>query len=109
MQYKLKNLVWFLITLLYILTALSVSGCASGPMVSVSAYTMDSTYQRDCVGPNAPFRPTDRECRQRFEPHTQSNQVQRVTSPEKMEQWQRDIHQRQQCRRTGRGWPEGLK
>ncbi len=109
MQYKLKNLTWFCITLVYVTILLMTSGCASGPMISVSAYTMDATYQRDCVGPNAPFRPTDRECRQRFEPHTQTGQVKRVTRPEEMEQWQRDIHQRQQCRRTGEGCPQGLK
>lgn len=94
----------------YILAAtILLSGCSTVPSIGISAYTMDARYQRQCVGPTAPFRPTDRECRQMFEPHTQYNQVHRVPRREELEPWQRDILQRQECRATGKNCPEGLK
>ncbi len=106
-SYTLKNRLWLVIALLYCVTGLV--GCASGPYVSVSSYAMDARYVRMCVGPDAPFRPTDRECRQMWEPHTQSGQVKRVTPPSEMEPWQRDIEERKRCRATGAGCPAGLK
>jgi hypothetical protein len=89
--------------------ALTLVGCASGPHIGISAYSMDARFQRDCVGPNAPYTMRDRECQQKWEPHTQPNQVHRVPRLEELEQWQRDILQRQRCRATGEGCPEGLK
>ena len=97
-------------TMLYAVTlAVALSGCASGPHVGLSDYAQDAIYNRKCVGPNAPYTVRDRECRDMWQPHTQTGQVQRITPPERMEQWQRDIHERRQCRATGEGCPQGLK
>jgi len=97
-------------SLLYSLALCTLlSGCASGPYIDVSAYTMDARFVRDCVGPNAPYTMRDRECQQKWEPHTQSGQVSKVVKPENMADWQRDIHSRQRCRATGEGCPLGLR
>jgi hypothetical protein len=83
--------------------ALTLVGCASGPHIGISAYSMDARFQRLCVGPNAPYTMRDRECREMHEPHTQPNQVHRVPRLEELEQWQRDIleHRRLKCQREG--------
>ena len=90
-------------------TAVLVSGCAGGPYIGFEVYTLDSTYQRDCVGVNARYRTTDRECQQRHEPHTQTGQVQRQIPYSQLPQWQRDIQDRKHCRATGVNCPQGLK
>ena len=89
--------------------ALTLVGCASGPHIGISAYSMDARFQRDCVGPNAPYTMRDRECQQKWEPHSQPNQVHRVPRLEELEPWQRDIMERQRCRATGEGCPQGLR
>lgn len=79
MRYPLKNLIWTIIVVLYCILALLLSGCASDqPWVSVSTYSMDARYVRQCMGPNAPFRPTDRECRVMNEPISQPGSVERI-------------------------------
>jgi hypothetical protein len=98
-----------LYTTLTLVTTILVTGCAGGPHIGFEVYTMDATYHRDCVGVNARYRSTDRECQQRHEPHTQSNQVHRIPKFDELEPWQQDIVLRQRCRATGRDCPQGLK
>ena len=79
MNYTAKNLLWCAIVLLYCICALLLSGCASeGQWISIRSIAHSAKYQRDCVGPNAPFTPWDRECMMPQEPNVQMGQVQRV-------------------------------
>ena len=58
---------------------ISLTACAgSGQWVSISTISHSARYQRDCVGPNAQYRSTDRECQTPQEPNVQVGQVQRV-------------------------------
>lgn len=97
-------------TMLYTVSlTVLLTGCASGPEISISDYAQSAIYARKCVGPNAPYTERDRECRDMWQPHTQTGQRHKITPPAKMEQWQRDIHDRRQCRATGEGCPQGLE
>jgi hypothetical protein len=98
-----------LCTTLALATTILTAGCAGGPYIGFEVYTMDATYLRDCVGVNARYRTTDRECQQRYEPHTQTGQVHREIPHSQLPEWQRDIRARQHCRATGQGCPQGLK
>ena len=95
------------IRLLALSTTILTAGCAGVDFIGFT--THDAAYQRDCVGLNARYRTTDRECQQRYEPHTQTGQVHRQIPHSQLPEWQRDIRARQHCRATGEGCPQGLK
>lgn len=77
---------------LYILcytVAILCTGCAGGPQFSVMTMMNNQVYIRDCVGPNAKFRPGDDECQYRNEPIPQPYTVQKVIKPDPTDiQWQ---------------------
>lgn len=77
---------------LYILCAILGSilcGCSTGASFSVMTMMNNQVYIRDCVGPNAKFRPGDDECRYRNEPIPQPYTVQKVIKPDPADiQWQ---------------------
>jgi len=70
--YTLKNILWLVITLVYILIALT--GCGS---IQVTGYTVDPLYYRDC-GPNGRFTPQDKECRYHREPKPEFYAVEEI-------------------------------
>lgn len=77
-----------------ILCSTILAGCAGGAQFSVMTMMNNQVYIRDCVGPNAKFRPGDDECQYRNEPIPQPNSVQRVIKPDP-----NDIQWRMMCRR----------
>ena len=61
-----------------ILVSLICTGCATGPSVSISTYSMTMSYWRDCVGLDARYRATDEECRYRTGPAPQPGAVRAI-------------------------------
>ena len=72
-----------------ILCVTILSGCAGGAQFSVMTMMNNQVYIRDCVGPNAKFRPGDDECQYRNEPVPQPYSIQKVVKPDPADiQWQ---------------------
>lgn len=57
---------------------MSMTGCATGPSMSITTYSMSMTYWRDCVGLQAKYRAGDEECRSRSRPEPQWGAVREV-------------------------------
>jgi hypothetical protein len=51
-----------------ILYGLLLTGCASGPSITIGTMMSNTVYARDCIGPNSKWRQGDPECRHMGEP-----------------------------------------
>ncbi len=66
-------------TLILVVTAcICMTGCATGPSMTITTYSMSMSYWRDCVGNQAKYRAGDEECRSRSRPEPQWGAVREV-------------------------------
>ncbi len=64
--------------ILVVLACICMTGCATGPSMTITTYSMSMSYWRDCVGVTAKYRAGDEECRSRSRPEPQWGAVREV-------------------------------